>query len=62
MAQKSRARAVKPFYDRVAKTRRRVGDVFDCTARRLAEINGTAAGELAVKVQPEAAQAEGADA
>lgn len=58
VAQKSKARAIKPFYDKQAKVRRKPDEVFDCTAKRLAEINATAAGQLAVKVQPEKATQE----
>lgn len=62
MAQKAKARALRPFYDKAARRRREAGEVFECTARRLAEINGTAAGELAAKVQPAKDDADGADA
>lgn len=45
-----KARALKFFHDAEEGVNRRPGDEFECTAKRLAAINSTGAGELAEKV------------
>lgn len=58
-----KARALKFFHDAEEGVNRRPGDEFECTAKRLAAINSTGAGELAEKVASRKgkAAAKGAD-
>lgn len=44
-----KVKTIKSFYDKQEKKHRSVGDVFDCTAARMKEINSTGAGALVEK-------------
>ena len=41
----------RPFLDKQANVMREVGDRFECTADRLAEINSAGYGQMAVEVE-----------